>query len=80
VTSDLPVEPQLMHGFDGPALGIVEYAEPDVLLLCTSDVYRTHESHLHRLDLRGWRPGASVTPQALLAFPDRAGGRRRCRE
>jgi hypothetical protein len=74
VTGDLPVEPQVMHGFDEPALGIVQSAKPDVFLLCTSNVYTTHESYLHRIDLRGWRPGMPIAPQTLLRFPKDAGG------
>jgi hypothetical protein len=74
VTAGLPVEPRLMHGFGEPPLGVVESAEPDVFLLCTSNIYTSHESHLHRLDLRSWQQGARVTPQTSLAFPKSAGG------
>ena len=50
-------------------MGIVE-AEPNVFYISTSDMYRSHESHLHRLDLRGWVLGMAVTPEAVLRFPE----------
>jgi hypothetical protein len=31
----------------------------------------THESHLARVDLRGWRPGDPVSPEVVYTFDDR---------
>jgi hypothetical protein len=64
-----PVEPLLLFTFSQLAMGIVE-AEPDVFYISTSDIYTSHESYLHRLDLRGWAPGTAVTPEAVLRFPE----------
>jgi hypothetical protein len=66
---DSPVEPLLLFTFSQLAMGIVE-AEPDVFYISTSDIYTSHESYLHRLDLRGWAPGTAVTPEAVLRFPE----------
>ena len=55
--------------FSQLALGIVE-AEPNVFYISTSDIYTSHESYLHRLDLRGWVPGMAVAPEAVLRFPE----------
>jgi hypothetical protein len=55
--------------FAQPALGIVE-VEPDIFYICTSNVYSSHESFIHRLDLRDWAPGMSVSPEAVLEFPE----------
>jgi alkylhydroperoxidase family enzyme len=67
------VEPVMLHRFDQLATGLVEI-EPDVFLVSTSNLYTTHESSLHRLDLRGWQPGAPARPEMVFRFPDRAGG------
>jgi hypothetical protein len=64
-----PVAPLLLFTFAQPALGIVE-VEPDIFYICTSNVYSSHESFLHRLDLRDWAPGMSVSPEAVLEFPE----------
>lgn len=66
---DSTVEPLLLFTFSQVAMGIVE-AEPDVFYISTSDMYTSHESYLHRLDLRGWVPGMAVTPEAVLRFPE----------
>jgi hypothetical protein len=66
-----PVEPLLLFSFNQPALGIIE-VEPDIFYICTSNVYTSHESYLHRLDLRGWTPGMSANPDVVLRFPDSA--------
>jgi hypothetical protein len=66
---DSTVEPLLLFTFSQLAMGIVE-AEPDVFYISTSDMYTSHESYLHRLDLRGWLPGMAVTPEAVLRFPE----------
>ena len=71
--ASMPVEPVLMHSFDQPTSGLVE-VEPDVFLVSTSNAYTSHESFLHRLDLRGWRPGSPVRPDMVFRFPDTARG------
>ena len=67
------VDPVLLHRFDQPTTGIVEI-EPDLFLVSTSNLYTTHESYLHRLDLRGWQPGSPVRPEMVFHFPDTARG------
>jgi DNA-binding beta-propeller fold protein YncE len=62
------VEPVLMFTFDTSPTSIVE-PEPDVFYLCTTDGYATHASSLHRLDLRGWKPGQEIQPEQVLTFP-----------
>jgi len=69
----VPVEPVLLHRFDQPTTGIVEI-EPDLFLVSTSNLYTTHESYLHRLDLRGWQPGSPARPEMVFHFPDTARG------
>jgi hypothetical protein len=66
---DSPVEPLLLFTFSQLAMGIVE-AEPNIFYISTSDIYTSHESYLHRLDLRGWAPGMAVAPEAVLRFPE----------
>ena len=63
-----PVDPLLVCTFDQLAMGIVE-AEKNVFYICTSNLYTSHESYLHRLDLRNWTPGKSVRPELILEFP-----------
>lgn len=70
--SSIPVEPVLLFTFDQPALGIVE-VEPELFYISTSNIYTSHESYLHRLDLRGWTPGTPVAPDLVLEFPKAAG-------
>ena len=62
------VEPLLLFTFDHPPMSIVE-PEANVFYLCTSDGYATHASGLHRIDLRGWKPGQAIHPELVLAFP-----------
>ena len=69
----VPVEPVLLHRFDQPATGLVEI-EPDLFLVSTSNLYTTHESYLHRLDLRGWQPGSPTPMETVFRFPDAARG------
>ena len=65
----LPVEPLLVHKFpDQPPLNLIE-TEPDLFYIHTSNIWTTHDSALHRLDLRGWSPGEPVRPQRVLDFP-----------
>jgi hypothetical protein len=65
--------PVLAHTFDQLAAGIVE-TEPDVFYISTSDGDTTHESFLHRLDLRHWNPGEAVSAESVLQFGEPAGG------
>jgi hypothetical protein len=67
----VPVEPSLLFTFAQPVLGIAEI-DPNIFYVCTSNAYTTHESYLHRLDLREWTPGSSVDPQEVLEFPKSA--------
>ena len=66
---DLPVEPALMHTFEMMTMFVVE-ADPDVFLIGTADVYKTHAARLYRLDLRGWASGREVEPRPVLDFPE----------
>ena len=68
-----PAEPVLLHTFGQTASGIVE-TEPDVFYICTSDGFATHESFLHRLDLRHWAPGQPVRAKTVLKFGNPVGG------
>jgi hypothetical protein len=65
-------EPVLVHSFEQMPMpmGIAE-AEPDVFVVCLSDGYTTHESHLARVDLTGWTPGDPVSPDIIYTFDDR---------
>jgi hypothetical protein len=65
-----PADPVLVHTFGHPVTGIVE-VEPDVFVLSLTEGYTTHESHLVRIDLAGWRPGDPVTPETIFTFDDR---------
>lgn len=67
------VKPVHLHSYKENAGGIVEL-EPDVFALFTGNAYTTHESFIHRLDLRNWTPGTSITPELVCQFPDRARG------
>ncbi len=64
---ELPVEPVLLHTFDQPTGAIVE-VEPDIFYVTTSNAYTTHESFLHRIDLRGWQPGTPIRPEVAVEF------------
>ena len=68
--SGAEVTPVLVHTFDHPVMGIAE-AEPDVFIVCLSDGYTTHESHLVRVDFNGWTPGKPVAPEVIFTFDDR---------
>jgi hypothetical protein len=50
-------------------MGIVE-VEPDIFYVCTSNLYTSHESYLHRLDMRDWSPGKPVRLEVVLEFPE----------
>lgn len=69
----VPVQPMLLHRFDQLTTGLVEI-EPDLFLVSTSNLYTTHESFIHRLDLRGWSPGSQVRIETPFRFPDTARG------
>jgi hypothetical protein len=64
----LPVEPVCIHNYDEPPLAIVE-AEPDIFYLATSNVYTSHESYIHRLDLHDWAPGQPLKTEMVLTMP-----------
>ena len=72
-SGDALVEPVLLHRFDQPTTGLVEI-EPDLFLVSSSNIYTTHESFLHRIDLRGFQPGSEVRPEMVFRFPDSARG------
>jgi hypothetical protein len=75
------VVPMLLFTFSQSAMGIIEVA-PDIFYIATSPViayqaailagrlFTSHESYLHRLDLRDWAPGTPVKPEVLLRFPE----------
>ena len=67
------VKPVHLHSYKENAGGIVEL-EPDVFALFTGNAYTTHESFIHRLDLRNWTPGTPIAPELVCQFPDRARG------
>ncbi len=67
------VEPVRLHSFEQLPTGIIEI-EPDVFLICTSNLYTTHESFLYRLDLRDWQPGSPTEPELVFQFPDNVRG------
>ena len=63
---NLPVEPLLIDRIQGLPMAIVE-VEPDVFYIPT-----IAEPALHRIDLRGWAPGASPRRAQVLTFPAEA--------
>jgi hypothetical protein len=67
------VGPVLLHTFEHMISGITE-VQPDVFVVCISDAYESHESHLARVDLTGWTPGDPVSPDIIYTFDERAGG------
>ena len=71
------VAPLLLHRFGELAAGIAEF-DPDLFAVLTGNVYTTHDNYLHRLDLRGWRPGMPATPERILAFPQAMLGANGC--
>lgn len=64
------VEPALVHRFQHPVTGIAEVG-PDVFVVCLTEGYTTHESHLARIDFTDWTPGAPVAPEVIFSFDDR---------
>lgn len=71
------VEPLLLHTFDQPTTGISEVS-PDIFLILTGNLYTTHESFAHLVDLRDWQPGSPVSPKLLCQFPKEARGLNGC--
>ena len=67
------VTPVRLHTYQENAGGIIEL-EPDVFFLLTGNVYTTHESFLHRLDLRKWKADSPISPELVCQFPERARG------
>ena len=65
------VEPVRLHCFEQLPTGVIEI-EPDIFLICTGNLYTTHESFIYRLDLRDWHPGSPVTSELVFRFPDTA--------
>ena len=63
----------LLHTFDEPAVGIVEL-EPDIVLVCSTNIYTTHESYLHRFDFKDWSPGAPLKRELAFTFPKETRG------
>ncbi len=59
----------LVHTFDHPVTGIVE-VEPDVFIVCLTEGYTTHESHLARIDFTDWTPGDPVSPEIIFTFDE----------
>ena len=76
-TGDVEVDAVRLHTFDQPTTGVVE-VEPDVFLVFCGNLYTTHESFAHRLDLRGWQPRSPVATELLCRFPEKAGGLNGC--
>lgn len=68
ITADVTAKPALLHIFEEMVAGIAEPA-PGIFLVMTTNAYTTHTNHLFRLDLRGWSPGAPVTPEPILTLP-----------
>jgi hypothetical protein len=62
------VEPAVLFTFEKSPTSMVE-PEPEVFYLFTTDGYATHASDLHRIDLRGWKPGQEIHPELILTFP-----------
>ena len=76
-SGNTPVKPVLLHTFEQPTAGIVEL-EADVFLVLCGNMYTTHESFAHLLDLRGWTPSSPIAPKLLCRFPEEARGLNGC--
>ncbi len=74
---DAEMTPVRLFTFDQPTTGIAEI-EPNVFLILCGNLYTTHESFAHVLDLRQWQPGAPVAPTLLCQFPKEARGLNGC--
>ncbi len=71
------VYPVRIHTFEQPTTGIAEI-EPNVFLILSGNLYTTHESFAHRLDLRNWEEGTAIVPEFLCQFPSEARGLNGC--
>jgi hypothetical protein len=71
VPPGIAAEPVLLHSFEEHVMGITEF-EPDVFAIFTANGYTTHESFMHRLDLRGWAPGQKANVELWFTFPKEA--------
>lgn len=67
--AEVRTEPALLHRFDEHATGVVEL-QPDVFVIVSTNAYTSHETYLHRLDLRRWTPGTPAEPGLIFTFPD----------
>jgi hypothetical protein len=79
------VEPVHLSTFAHSAMAVVEVT-PDIFYIAISPVAEyqaailaghtdtSHESYLHRLNLRDWSPGQPVKPEVVLQFPQAARG------
>ena len=74
---DQTVEPVRIHTFEQVATGIIEL-ESDVFVILTGNIYTTHESFVHRLDLRDWKPPTPISPELLCQLPEKARGLNGC--
>lgn len=72
-TPGVVVAPVLVHTFEHPVTGITEVA-PDVFIIGLTEAYTTHESHLVRIDLTAWTPGAPASPEVIYTFDNRVRG------
>ncbi len=76
-TGDSRVDATRIHTFDEPTTGICE-VQPDVFYILSGNLYTSHESYVHRLDLRTWTPGSPIEPKLLRQFPREARGLNGC--
>ena len=76
-TGDGEVTPLCIYTFEHPLTGIAE-VEEDIFLILSGNLYTTHESFAHRLDLRDWQPGSPVASKLLCEFPKQARGLNGC--
>ena len=67
------VEPVRLYCFEQLPTGVIEI-ELNIFLICTGNLYTTHESFLYQLDLREWQPGSPVAPELVFRFPENAKG------
>ena len=67
-SGSLPVTPLLIDTLESLPMGIVEI-EPDVIFVCTIG-----NAAVERYDLRGWKPGESVSRERVFTFPTSASG------
>lgn len=70
---DASVPPVLVHTFKHPITGIAE-VEPDIFIVCLTEAYTSHESHLVRIDFTQWTLGDPVQPKTVFTFDDRVRG------